>query len=1225
VKISNNPGIIGSIDLHVNNSVKIAVAAELTPGTIGSDQKTCYNTLPAGLKFLETPSGGTESYIYQWQVSNDNNNWSDINGAIATTFTPGPLKVNTWYRCKVSNGIFGLKTTNTVKITIIGNHTAGSIGTDQAICFNTQPLTLSQITSPTGGEGDYIFQWQSSSDNINWTDINGATNLNFSPPPLSASIWYRRKVNIGNCASVLTNSVRITVYSDLVAGTVGTNQTICYNTQPNQLTQIAAPSGGSGTYLYQWQNSPDNNNWTNIVGATSVSYTPAALTAERWYRRNVISGPCTAASNIIHISVYPDLKSGTIGSDQTICYNTVPESIAQIAAPSGGIGTFSYQWQSSSDNSSWTNISNANSTEYSPPAMTSTRWFRLAVISGCTIYSNSVRITVYSNLVAGTLGTNQNICYNTQPDQLTQIVAPSGGSGTYLYQWQSSTDNTNWTNIDGATSVSYNPAALTTERWYRRNVISGPCNATSNTVHISVYPDLKSGTIGSDQTICYNTMPASLSQITAPTGGTGTFSYQWQSSSDNSSWTSISNANSTEYSPPALTSGRWYRQDVISGCTVNSNSVRITLYTQLSSAQLHDSKTINENTSTTFNIAISGGNPPYTVNYTINGSRQPEISNYISGSELQTGVLAKGTYTFSLTSVTDSHGCLAQSLGTGIIINVTGVQNTTGRNKALVIVNSSSSYYSNYSNYIVPYLDNFGIPYDVCNVNTSQLPSFTDYSVIIFGHKNVYSSGYPINQIETAVYNGVGLYSFDSHLFDYTSQFNALISQRSVSSSTINISNTSHFITQYHAPDTYNTTSNIISLLSSWSVSQTSNLVGAVDLASMSSGGQTISLLQVSNYGSGRIVKWCGYDWMFENYLGPVYGMDDLIWRGIVWAARKPFVMQGLPPMVTMRVDDVEGYNGGATDHFIWIQICNEFGIIPWCGTYYMNIRTSDIPLLKGLTDNNLLTTSPHAINGFDFIYFNQNGLSSFDAAANVRAARNFYIQNGLKISKFVIPHYYEISSQALGELRAMGTEFIGIHMLPDNFYGATPPTSWLNCGPYRINRNGNAQGDRPVYYAGYVNLSGYEFFNCIAEIRDDGGYEWFPDNTVTTTVARGIRHLRRSFDSMVLASLFTHEYYLEAITTTNWREIIRQITSNISGYNPEYRSMDYAVQYVRAKNNIKITDVVENSSNIEIYYSGSNDLDTKCYLFSEQNGQINYKLLGLPKINGSGMINVLK
>jgi hypothetical protein len=1215
---------LSTMDWHINNSVRIAVAPELNPGSIGSDQRICYNTVPASLKVLSTPSGGTGIYIYQWQVSNDNDSWWDINGANGATFTPGPLKLNTWYRCKITSGNFRFETTNIVRITVTEKPTAGSIGTDQTICYNTRPLTLSQITSTPDGAADYVYQWQSSPDNINWTDINGATNLDFSPPPLSASLWYRRKVSSGNCASVFTNSVRITVYPSLIAGTLGINQTICYNTQPDQLTQITVPSGGSGTYLYQWQSSPDNNNWTNIEGATSVSYTPTALTSERWYRRNVVSGPCTATSNIVHISVYPDLKSGTIENDQTICFNTIPVSLVQIASPSGGTGTYSYQWQISSDNTSWTNISNANSTVYSPPALTSSRWYRLNVLSGCTTNSNLIRITVYPSLSAGTLGTNQNICYNTQPDQLTQITAPSGGSGTYLYQWQSSPDNNNWTNIEGATSVSYIPTALTSERWYRRNVGSGSCIATSNIVHISVSPDLKSGTIENDQTICFNTIPASLVQIASPSGGTGAYSYQWQSSSDNSSWTNISNANSEGYSPPALTSSRWYRRNVISGCTASSNSVRITLYSQISSAQLHDSKTIYENTSTTFNIAISGSNPPYTVNYTINGSKQPEISDYISETELPTGVLAKGTYTFSLTSVTDSHGCLAQSLGTGIIINVTEVQNTNGSKKALIIVNSASSYYSNYSNYIVPYLDNFGIPYDVCNINTSQLPSFNNYAVLIFGHKNVYSSGYPIAQLEDAVYNGVGLYSFDSHLFDYASEFNTLISQRSVNSSTINISNTSHFITQYHAPDTYNTTNNVISLLRSWSLSQTSNLIGAVNLASMSSGGQTISLLQAASYGNGRIVKWCGYDWIFENYLGPVYGMDDLIWRGIVWAARKPFVMQGLPPMVTMRVDDVEGFNGGATDHFIWIQICNEFGIKPWCGTYYTNIRTSDIPILKGLVDNNLATSSPHAINGFDFIYFNHNGLSTFDAAANVRNARNFYIQNSLKISKYVVPHFYELSSQALGELHAMGAEFIGIHMRPDNFYSSETP--WLNCEPYRINRYGYAHDDvRPVFYGGYVNLSGIEFFNCVVEIRDDGGYEWFPDNNVTTTTARGIRHLRRSFNSMVLASLFTHEYFLEEITINNWREIIRQITSNISGYNPEYCSMDYAIQYIRAKNNIKITDVVENSSNIEIHYSGSNDLNTKCYLFSENNGQITYKLVSLPEINGSSMVNVLK
>jgi hypothetical protein len=380
--------------------------------------------------------------------------------------------------------------------------------------------------------------------------------------------------------------------------------------------------------------------------------------------------------------------------------------------------------------------------------------------------------------------------------------------------------------------------------------------------------------------------------------------------------------------------------------------------------------------------------------------------------------------------------------------------------------------------------------------------------------------------------------------------------------------------------------------------------------------------LEVSNYGNGKVVKWCGYDWVFENTLGPVYGMDDLLWRGIVWAARKPFAMQGLPPMITMRVDDVDGDGGGVTNNFEWIQICNEFGIIPWCGTFNNSIPASYIPTLKSLIDNNHATAFPHAFTTDQFIYYNHQGLTLFDAAANTRNARDFYIQNGLKISKYFVPHYYEISSTALSEVHAMGGEFIGIHMLPDNYYHTNP---WLNCAPYRINRQGTDDGTRPVYYGGYVNLNGISFFNCLTEIRDDGGYEWYPDNNVTTTTARGIRHLRRSLNSMVLSSLFTHEYYFSDISTANWREILYQITSSISGYNPEFTSTDYAVQYIRARNNIRITNVRETFSNIEISYSGNNDFDTKCYLFTEQNGQITYRFVGLPQINGSNIVSVLK
>lgn len=233
---------------------------------------------------------------------------------------------------------------------------------------------------------------------------------------------------------------------------------------------------------------------------------------------------------------------------------------------------------------------------------------------------------------------------------------------------------------------------------------------------------------------------------------------------------------------------------------------------------------------------------------------------------------------------------------------------------------------------------------------------------------------------------------------------------------------------------------------------------------------------------------------------------------------------------------------------------------------------------------------------------------------------RDFFIQNGLKISKYIVPHYYELSSESLPEIYAMGGEFLGTHMLPDHLYYENN-LPWLNCAPFRINRSGYAVNTRPVHYSGYVNLSGISFFVCLTEIRDDGGYEWYPNNDVAPTAARGIRHLRRSLNSMVLSALFTHEYYFEQITTASWREILRQVTTSISEYSPEYRSMDYAVQYIRAKTNMRITNVSEDLNNIEISYTGNNDMDTKCYLFTEQNGQITYRFVALPRVNGSNSI----
>ena len=91
------------------------------------------------------------------------------------------------------------------------------------------------------------------------------------------------------------------------------------------------------------------------------------------------------------------------------------------------------------------------------------------------------------------------------------------------------------------------------------------------------------------------------------------------------------------------------------------------------------------------------------------------------------------------------------------------------------------------------------------------------------------------------------------------------------------------------------------------------------------------------------------------------------------------------------------------------------------------------------------------------------------------------------------------------------------------------------------------------------------QFFNCVTEIRDDAGYEWYPSSDVAGTIGRGTRQTKRALDSMALATLFTHGYFMGDVGPESWRATLQGITDNLAPYNPIYVTLDYACQYVRA------------------------------------------------------------
>ncbi|KAF0194049.1 MAG: hypothetical protein FD166_3599 [Bacteroidetes bacterium] len=640
-------------------TINITVYPSMVAGVASANQTICYNTVPA-LLTATAPTGGNGTYNYQWEFSIDGGTtWNPVVGETNLTYQPGALTQTTLYRVhQVSGGSCGDVYTNNVTITVNPEFLAGSASADQTICYNGTPVLLTG-TAPTGGDGTYTYQWEFSIDGgTTWNNVVGANALTYQPGALTQTTIYRlQQISGSGCGTVTTNEVTITVNPDLLAGSISADQTICYNTAPAELVGIA-PTGGDGTYTYQWEFSIDGGTtWNNVAGATALNYQPGALTQTTLYRLNQISGSgCgTVTTNTVTITVNPNLIAGVATADQTICYNTIPLELTSTA-PSGGSGVYTYEWEFSTDGgTTWNVIVGANALNYQPAALTQTTVYRLHQTSGGTcgdVYTNNVTITVNPEFLAGSASADQTICYNTVPAQLNG-TAPTGGDGTYTYQWEFSIDGgATWNNVVGANALTYQPGALTQTTIYRLQQTSGSgCGTvTTNEVTITVNPDLLAGSISADQTICYNTAPAELVGI-APTGGDGTYTYQWEFSIDGgTTWNNVAGATALNYQPGALTQTTLYRLNQISGSgcgTVTTNTVTITVNPNLIAGVATADQTIcYEGTPAELNAtAPTGGSGVYTYEweFSIDGGTTWNVIVGANALNYQPGILTLTT------------------------------------------------------------------------------------------------------------------------------------------------------------------------------------------------------------------------------------------------------------------------------------------------------------------------------------------------------------------------------------------------------------------------------------------------------------------------------------------------------------------------------------------------------------------------------------------------------
>ena len=605
---------------------------------------------------------------WQWEVSSNGGssystcgNGSPYSGGFSNTLTISPADYSlngNLYRIEIKTppGQGGCPfKSNAALLTVNQVPTANAGPATTSICQGGTTIGLGGSIGggATGGT------WSTTAGGV---FTPSATNLNatWTPPgAYSGTATLILTTNGGACGTTTASKTQI-VNPTSVGGTISGGSTpVCIGSN----TGVMTLSGYTGA-ITRWEKRVNAGGWINIIN-TATTYSEIPSSVGTWdYRVLVTSGSCPGVySSTKTIVVNPLSNGGTLSGGITpICQGT-NTGLLTVAGYTGAIT----RWQKRVNSGGWTNIVNTNPTYSEVPSSAGTWDYRVLVTSGACAgaYSTIQTIIVDPTTVGGTTTGGSTVCVGSTTGLLT-LTGYTGG----VVQWQFSTDaGVSWTNIAN-TLPTYTSAPIWVAGiyWVRAQVRSGLClTQFSSYTIVTVNPPSVGGSItGGNTPICYNVNTG----VMTLSGHTGSV-VQWEKRVDGGAWSVISN-NTTTYSEIPSSSGTWdYRALVQNNPCAPIYSALRTIFVRpiLSLAQLHDDASICNNSSTNINVVMTGGTSPFTVNYTKNGVPQGAWNNYISGTNVNTGLLLANT-TYALTSVTDNFGCPAQSLGTSILITV---------------------------------------------------------------------------------------------------------------------------------------------------------------------------------------------------------------------------------------------------------------------------------------------------------------------------------------------------------------------------------------------------------------------------------------------------------------------------------------------------------------------------------------------------------------------------
>ena len=401
------------------------------------------------------PSGGKSSYTYSWSPSGGS-------GATATNLSP------TNYTVTITDN----EGTSIQKNFVIAQNPAISASTTiiDVSCNggNNGAIDL----APSGGSGSYTYNWGGG--------ITTQDRVNLTAGTYSVTI-----TDTNNCNSTI-NNIQVGQPAAELSGATQITNVLCNGESTGAIN--LTPTGGTGPYTYLWNDGiTTTQNRTGLPAGTTYSVTITDAKA------------CTKTINNLTIT-QPSVIDGTATKTDVACYGGNTGAIN--FTPSGGTSPYTFEWN------------DGITTEDRMNLIAGTYTVKVTDSKLCTKELSYIINQPTAPLSALTGGGKTDVSCNGGADG-TATVAPTGGTPGYTYTWNTTPVQTT------AKAVGL------TQGTYTVTVTDANNCQTTRSFTISQPATALSAATGGGQTDVSCNGDADGTATVEPIGGTGAYTYSW--------------------------------------------------------------------------------------------------------------------------------------------------------------------------------------------------------------------------------------------------------------------------------------------------------------------------------------------------------------------------------------------------------------------------------------------------------------------------------------------------------------------------------------------------------------------------------------------------------------------------------------------------------------------------------------------------------------------------